>query len=296
MRGLRRLTLRTFAKVNLVLEVLGKRHDGYHEIVTLLQAVELSDRLVLEEADTLALETDDPGLPTGEGNLAVRAARLLQEAAGTSRGTRITLHKRIPVAAGLGGGSSDAAATLWGLNQLWGLRWPTKRLAELGAQLGADVPFFLLGGRALATGRGDILKPLPPALALALVLVNPNFALSTREVYNRVPPNLVGDDSRSGAMVSALAARSVSRVAANLYNSLERIVEPTYPAIARIKSALLGAGALGAVMSGSGPTVVGVARSLDHAKQIRARLTTGAWSCWAVRTVSGPAIRVMGRG
>lgn len=296
MRGFRRLTLQTFAKVNLVLEVLGKRHDGYHEIVTLLQAVDLSDRLALEAADTLALETDNPGLLTDEGNLVVRAARLLQEVAGTSRGALIRLHKRIPVAAGLGGGSSDAAATLWGLNRLWGLRCSTKRLAELGAQLGADVPFFFQGGRALATGRGDALKPLPPTPTLALVLVNPNFPLSTREVYGRVPPGFGGDDSRSNAMVSALAARSVSRVAANLYNSLERIVEPAYPAIARIKWALLGAGALGAVMSGSGPTVVGVARSLDHAKQIRTRLTTGAWSCWAVRTISGPAIRVVGRG
>ena len=296
MRGFHRLTLRAFAKVNLVLEVLGKRPDGYHEIATLLQAVDLSDRIVLEEADTLALETDDPGLPTDEGNLVVRAARLLQGATGTSRGTRITLHKRIPVAAGLGGGSSDAAATLWGLNRLWGLRWPANRLVELGAQLGADVPFFLRGGRALATGRGDILKPLPPTLPLALVLVNPNFPLSTREVYSRVPPSLVENDSRSKAMVEALAARNLLRVAANLYNSLERIVEPAYPAIARIKSALLAAGALGAVMSGSGPTVVGVARSLDHAKQIRARLTTGARSCWAVRTVSGPAIRMVGRG
>lgn len=296
MRGYRRLALRAFAKVNLVLEVLGKRHDGYHEIATLLQTVDLSDRLILEEAGALLLDTDDRELPTDERNLAVRAARLLQDAAGIARGARITLRKRIPVAAGLGGGSSDAATTLWGLNRLWGLRWPTRRLGELAAQLGTDVPFFLQGGRALATGRGEILKPVPSAMALALVLVNPNFPLSTRDVYGRVPADLAGSESRAQAMIAALATRSAARVAANLYNSLERIVEPAYPVITRIKSALLGAGALGVVMSGSGPTVVGLARSLDHAKQIRARLTTGTWSCWAVRTVSGPAIRVVGRG
>lgn len=285
--------LQTSAKVNLALEVLGKRQDGYHELITVLQVVDLSDRLVLEENDALTLKTNDPALPTDERNLVVRSGRLLQAAARVSRGVRITLDKRIPVAAGLGGGSSDAAATLWGLNRLWGLRWPTTRLAELAAQLGMDVPFFLAGGRALATGRGEILRPLPSAPSLSLVLVLPNFALSTREVYEQVPPDLVGDGSRVKALIAALATQSTARVAAALYNSLEAVVEPKYPAIARIKSALLGAGALGAVMSGSGPTVVGVARSLDHAKQIRARLTTGAWSCWAVRAISGPAIRVV---
>jgi len=285
--------LQALAKVNLALEVLGKRPDGYHELVTLLQIVDLSDRLVLEEHDSLTLQTNDPGLPTDEGNLVVRSVRLLQDATRSSRGVRITLDKRIPVAAGLGGGSSDAAATLWGLNRLWGLRWSAARLAELAIELGMDVPFFFRGGRALATGRGEILRPLPSTPGLALVLVNPNFPLSTREVYARVPSDLAEDGSRTKALVAALATGSVTRVATNLYNSLEAVVDPAYPAITRIKSALLGAGAAGVVMSGSGPTVVGVARSLDHAKQLRARLTTGAWSCWAVRAVSGPAIRVV---
>jgi len=286
--------LRASAKVNLALEVLGKRSDGYHDLVTLLQAVDLSDRLVLEEHEGVMLQTTDSGLPTDERNLVVRSVRLLQDASRTSRGVRITLDKRIPVAAGLGGGSSDAAATLWGLNRLWKLRWPVARLAELATELGMDVPFFLRGGRALATGRGEILTPLPSAPRLALVLINPNFPLSTREVYDRVPSDLAGDGSRTPALVEALAARSTARVAASLYNDLEGVVVPAYPVIARIKSALLGAGALGAVMSGSGPTMVGVARSLERARQIRARLTRGAWSCWAVRTVSGPAIRVVG--
>ncbi len=291
--GARRFVLQTSAKVNLALEVLGKRQDGYHELVTLLQAVDLSDRLVLEENDAITLTTNDPRLPRDEGNLVVRSARLLQEAARISRGVRITLDKRIPVAAGLGGGSSDAAATLWGLNRLWGLRWPTMRLADLASQVGMDVPFFLTGGRALATGRGEILKPLPSTPSLSLVLVNPNFPLSARDVYAGVPSNLADDGSRATALIAALATGSTARVAANLYNSLEAVVGPKYPLIARIKSALLGAGALGAVMSGSGPTMLGLARAPEHARQLRARLTTGAWSCWAVRAVSGPAIRVL---
>ncbi|HEU5320126.1 MAG TPA: 4-(cytidine 5'-diphospho)-2-C-methyl-D-erythritol kinase, partial [Methylomirabilota bacterium] len=144
--GTRRLVLTAAAKVNLALEVLSRRDDGYHEIATVMQAVDLADRLTLEDADALEVRTAAPGVPTGAGNLALRAATVLREASGSSRGVRIRLDKRIPVAAGLGGGSTDAAAVLVGLNRLWGLRWPVARLAELGTSLGMDVPFFLHGG------------------------------------------------------------------------------------------------------------------------------------------------------
>jgi 4-diphosphocytidyl-2-C-methyl-D-erythritol kinase len=280
--------------VNLVLEVLGKRADGYHELSTVLQAVDLFDRLVLEEDEALAFRTTDSELPTDDTNLVVRAARSLREAAGVSRGARITLEKRIPVAAGLGGGSSDAAATLWGLNRLWRLGWGRERLAGLAAELGADVPFFLLGGRALATGKGERLKPLRPAPAMSLVLVKPNFPLSTREVYARVPAGWSDDGARTKRLVRALASRDSSGVAASLYNALEAVVKSAYPEIARIKQALQSAGALGSVMSGSGPTVLGVARSPDHARQLRRRVTTASWSAWAVRTLAAPAIRAVG--
>ncbi|MGH7345206.1 MAG: 4-(cytidine 5'-diphospho)-2-C-methyl-D-erythritol kinase [Candidatus Rokuibacteriota bacterium] len=165
----RRLALSAAAKVNLALEVLGRRDDGYHEIATVMQTVDLSDRLVLEEADVLELRTTASDVPTDGTNLALKAASTLRDMAGVSRGVRITLDKRIPVAAGLGGGSTDAAAVLVGLNRLWGLRWPTARLAEAAVQLGMDVPFFLRGGVALGTGRGEQLEPLAGA-ALALVL------------------------------------------------------------------------------------------------------------------------------
>src|SRR5690242_4281352 len=141
-RGSQRLVLRASAKVNLALEVLGKRGDGYHEIATVLQAVDLFDRLTVETADTLSLHADDPELPTDEGNLVMRAARLLQKTAGIDRGARIELQKRIPVAAGLGGGSSDAAATLWGLTRRWGRRCPRRRLRPLPGGPGMDVRSF----------------------------------------------------------------------------------------------------------------------------------------------------------
>jgi len=291
-RGSREVVLRTSAKVNLALEVLGKRGDGYHEIATVLQAVDLFDRLKLEAADTLSLHTDDPDLPTDDGNLVMRAARMLQKAAGIATGARIRLFKRIPVAAGLGGGSSDAAATLLGLSRLWKLGWPRTRLQELAVELGMDVPFFLGTGRAMATGRGERLAVLPGGGGYALVLVNPGVPLSTREVYGRVPAGWRAEPTGTGRVVEALRTRNASTVAAALTNNLERVVEPVLPVIGRMKAALLAAGALGAIMSGSGPTVFGMARSLDHARQIRTRVSRAGWACWAVRTNSGPAIRL----
>ena len=151
----RRLVLYAAAKVNLALEVLSRRADGYHEIATVLQAVDLSDRLVLEDAESLELKVNVPDIPADATNLAMRAALALREAAAVNRGVRIVLDKRIPAAAGLGGGSADAAAVLVGLNRMWRLRWPVRRLREVATNLGMDVPFFLEGGAALGTARGE---------------------------------------------------------------------------------------------------------------------------------------------
>ena len=279
------------AKVNLALEVLTKRADGYHEIATVMQAVDLSDRLVLEDAEVLELRASTPDVPTDGTNLALRAARVLREAAGIERGVRITLDKRIPVAAGLGGGSTDAAAALIGLNRLWGLRWPAGRLAELAVTLGMDVPFFLRGGAALGTGRGERLEPLVVG-ALALVLVSPRGGASTAEIYGGVTPAMYSDGSHVRQMVAALRSRRPARVAASLYNALERVAAAAHGQVAQMEAALLAAGALGAAMSGSGLTVFGVARSFDHARQIRARVARRSWRCWAVRAIRGPAIRM----
>jgi len=285
--------LRASAKVNLVLEVLGKRPDGYHELSTVMQAVDLFDRLTVEAAATITLETNEPALPTDDRNLVVRAARLLREAAGIEAGARIVLDKRIPLAAGLGGGSSDAAATLLGLNRLWGLRWRRERLVELAVKLGMDVPFFLGRGRALGTSRGEVLSALPGVGGYALVLVNPGVGLSTQEVYGRVPPGWRAESDGTKRMLDALKKRNAVRVAGALTNHLEHWVEPAMPVIGRMKAALLAAGALGAAMSGSGPTVFGLARSLDQARQIQRRVNRGGWSAWAVRTNSGAAIRMV---
>ena len=274
----------------MALEVLTQRADGYHELATVMQAVELSDRVTLEDADVLELRVTTSGIPTDTSNLALRAALALREAAGVERGVRITLDKRIPVAAGLGGGSTDAAAVLLGLNRLWRLRWPFTRLADVAVTLGMDVPFFLRGGTAFATGRGEKLDRVR-GMALALVLVNPRFASHTAEAYGRVTAQMYGDGARTRLMVTALGARRADWVARSLYNGLEGAVAPGHPEIGQMKAALIAAGAMGALMSGSGPTVFGVARSLDQARQIRRRVQRGSWECWAVRTLAGPAVR-----
>ena len=286
----RRIEFNAAAKVNLALEVLGRRADGYHEVVTVMQAVELSDRVVLDDVESLELRTTAPGIPTDASNLALRAALALRKAAGVDRGVRITLDKRIPVAAGLGGGSTDAAAALLGLNRLWGLRWPIARLEEVAVTLGMDVPFFLRGGVGFATGRGEKLERMR-GMALALVLVNPRYASSTAAAYGRMVPAMYTDGARARTVVAALRARRVERVARNLYNGLEAAVAPVQPEIERMKAALRAAGALGVLMSGSGPTVFGIARSLDHARQIQRRVRRASWECWAVRTLAGPAVR-----
>ena len=291
----RRLVINAAAKVNLALEVLSRRSDGYHEITTVMQAVDLSDRLTLEVAPAIEVCTTAPGVPTDERNLAYRAAAAVQAAAKVDVGVRITRDKRIPVAAGLGGGSTDAAAVLLGLNRLWHLGWPLERLEELAIGLGMDVPFFLRGGAALGTGRGERLSAVPSAV-LALVLVNPRFPVSTAESYGRVTPAHYSDGHHARAVAGALRGRAAARVAASLYNGLELALRGTYPQIGQMEAALMAAGALGAMMSGSGPTVFGVARSGEHARQIRARVARSAWECWAVRTLRGPAIRIRTAG
>jgi 4-diphosphocytidyl-2-C-methyl-D-erythritol kinase len=281
------------AKINLVLELLGTRADGYHEIATVMQTVDLSDRLVIEDAEVLELRATAPDVPTDGTNLVLKSAQALREAAGLDRGARITLDKRIPVAAGLGGGSTDAAATLVGLNRLWGLRWPAARLAEVAVTLGMDVPFFLRGGVAVGTGRGEKLEPVR-GTALALVLVNPGVGASTAAIYGGVTPEMYSDGGRVRRMVAALRSRRPAKVAASLGNGLELVAAPMHGQVRQMEAALLAAGALGAAMSGSGLTVFGVARSFDHARQIRARVTRGSWRCWAVRSLAGPAIRIRG--
>ena len=265
---MKRLTLESFAKVNRSLRVLGKRSDGYHEIDTIFQTVDLSDRMDFLERidDRLVLTIEGANLDAGEENLVKRAARALVARAGVARGADIHLSKKIPIGGGMGGGSSNAAAALRGLSALWELTLTEGDLHTLAASLGSDAPFFLLGGRARGTGRGEILEPLEDEPEEWLVLIFPPFSLSTAMVYAALsaPPltdsvpgtNLPGSDSGGGPD----------------RNDLEPAAESLRGELRRFRAALSDSGATSARLSGSGSTVFGFFGDEESARRAFERL------------------------
>lgn len=243
------------AKINLCLHVLGRRADGYHELGMIMQRVSLFDRLQISLADEPGVRVVCPGLelpPDGE-NIAARAARRLLTLSGHRCGVDIVIDKQIPVAAGLGGGSSDAAAVLLALNEMLELRLSRQALMAEGAMLGADVPFFVFGDAAWATGIGDVLEKVDGLPPLRYVLVNPGLAVSTAWVYQNL-----GLTSKIGAAKLPRFSRTMEGVVGLLHNDLERVTIGRYPLVARVKDELAANGAAGVLMSGSGPTVFGV--------------------------------------
>jgi 4-diphosphocytidyl-2-C-methyl-D-erythritol kinase len=256
------------AKVNLYLEVLGKRPDGYHEIASVLVAVGLYDTLVFKEESSgaVSLRCDRPGLSTGPENLVVRAAALLKQHTGCKRGARIRLIKRIPVAAGLAGGSSDAAAALAGLNLLWDLGLAKPELAAVGAALGSDVPFFFSTPAAWCTGRGEKVTPLKLANTLLFVLLCPAAGLSTADVYRAVT---VPEHPQKGEEIrQALAKGNVEEVGRRLHNRLQPVAERLCPEVADGFSLLKAQGPAGQLMSGSGTTLFALCRDTGEAARI----------------------------
>ena len=248
------LRLKSPAKVNLRLEILRRREDGYHEVRTILQKISLSDTLSvsLKKEKGISISTDHPRLPIGRGNLVYRAAQMILKKSGYKGGFHIDIRKEIPLGAGLGGGSSNAATTLKALNQLLEIGLPTKELMKMGLGIGADVPFFFLDGAAIAAGVGERLRKieLPD---LSYVLINPNFEVSTRWAYQ----NFILTKRHFHFNLQGLVKtpEGISRL---LWNDLEGVVSHKYPQIEEMKKMLLSAGALGALMTGSGPTVFGV--------------------------------------
>jgi len=262
------------AKLNLFLEVLGRRPDGYHEVVTLMVDVDLFDLLTFREdpSGAISLRCDDPSLPTGSENLVVRAAERLRDAAGRRRGASIDLRKSIPAGAGLAGGSSDAAATLEGLDRLWELRTPPERLDALAGELGSDVPFFRESGAAVCRGRGERVERVAIAEALHFVLVCPPIGQATAEVYRKVTPP---DRPRSiGPILDALNGGGTASLGRLLFNRLQPIAEAINPALSRVRDALasLLPSLDGSLMSGSGSAYFGLGRDLGAAQAAARRL------------------------
>jgi 4-diphosphocytidyl-2-C-methyl-D-erythritol kinase len=278
------IMLRAPAKVNLTLEVVGRRLDGYHDICSVVQAISLADTLTLEPASTLTLRCSRPDLE-GPHNLVWRAAELLRHEAGSGEGAAILLDKRIPVAAGLGGGSSDSAAALLGLNELWNLRLPPERLSLLGAALGSDIPFFLGGSpAALAEGRGERLTPLPSLPETWLALLKPPVGLSAGAVYAAFPRERWSDGART---TNWLTEAGQGRLPPP-FNDLEEVALQVAPEAEQARRALLAAGAPASIMSGSGSAYFATFERQGDAATVCERLRSRGHEAYVASFITGP--------
>lgn len=254
------MRLRALAKINLGLDVLRKREDGYHELRMIMQTINMYDQLDIEISKTpgIKITTNLPFIPVNESNLVYKAAKLLMDEFQVEQGITVDLQKFIPVAAGMAGGSSDAAATMIGVNRLFGLGLSVKELMERGVKIGADVPYCLLRGTALAEGIGDKLRALPACPDCYVLIGKPAISVSTKFVYENLHANELEYHPEIDKMLDAIQWRNLNKIADCMGNVLETVTIPHYPVIQKIKDHMKEHGALNAMMSGSGPTVFGL--------------------------------------
>ena len=263
------ISLKALAKINLGLDVVRRREDGYHEVRMIMQTIHLYDRLDIKRTQEpgIQIQTNLSFLPVNENNLIYKAAKLLMDEFSITDGVSVKLDKRIPVAAGMAGGSTDAAAMLIGVNRLFSLGLTKRQLMERGVQIGADVPYCIMRGTALAEGIGEALSPLPPMVKCPVLIAKPSISVSTKFVYQ----NLKLDDTTIhpdiDLLIDDLKAKNLHDIAAHMGNVLETVTIPNYPVIDEIKKHMLSNGAVGAMMSGSGPTVFGLFDDEDTAKK-----------------------------
>ena len=263
------VTVEANAKINLTLDILGKRPDGFHEVAMVMQTIGLHDTLVMEKTERdIELSINVPWLKADEKNLAWRAAELIRQEYGLEGGVRIELTKRIPVAAGLAGGSADAAAVFKGMNDLYGLQLDEEKLCELGARLGSDIPFCIMGGTMLATGRGEVLTRLSDMPETWVVLAKPRISVSTAWAYQNYDEQGAERHPDNEAIKQAIDRGNRKAVAGLLCNVLESVTIKKYDVIAEYKQMMLDKGAMASMMSGSGPTVFGLAKSREQAEAI----------------------------
>lgn len=263
------ISLKALAKINLGLDVVRRREDGYHEVRMIMQTIHLYDRLDIKRTQEpgIQIQTNLSFLPVNENNLIYKAAKLLMDEFSITDGVSVKLDKRIPVAAGMAGGSTDAAAMLIGVNRLFSLGLTKRQLMERGVQIGADVPYCIMRGTALAEGIGEALSPLPPMVKCPVLIAKPSISVSTKFVYQ----NLKLDDTTIhpdiDRLIDDIKAKNLHDIAAHMGNVLETVTIPNYPVIDEIKKHMLSNGAVGALMSGSGPTVFGLFDDEDTAKK-----------------------------
>lgn len=264
-----RIELKALGKINLGLDVLGRRENGYHDVRMVMQTLYLYDNVTLikKEEPGIELESNLYFLPKDSGNIAWKAANLLMEEFHISGGIKIILNKYIPVAAGMAGGSSNAAAVLYGMNQMYQLGLSRQELMDRGVKLGADVPYCIMRGTVLAEGIGEILSPLPPMPKCQILIAKPAVSVSTKAVYEAIDSKEIEEHPDIDGIIDGLKKQDLNKIAASMGNVLEKVTIDMHPEIAQIKNCMLENGALGAMMSGSGPTVFGIFRGYASAQK-----------------------------
>lgn len=264
MADMEEISLQAYAKINLGLDVIRKREDGYHEVRMIMQSISLADTLLLRKSSEAGIflnshdGTENPDVPMDSTNLVYRAIQLLKEEFQITEGIEAVLSKRIPVAAGMAGGSTDAAAALKGMNQLFSLGLSTQELCQRGVRLGADIPYCIQGGTALSEGIGEILTPLPKVPDCYILIAKPPINVSTAFVYGNLKANELTEHPDINGMIQAIHQQDLSGIASRLGNVLETVTIPAYPVISDIKKIMVEYGAMQSLMSGSGPTVFGI--------------------------------------
>lgn len=268
------ISLKALAKINLGLDVIRRREDGYHEVRMIMQTIHLYDQLLIRKSKKAGIEivSNLSYLPTNENNLIYKAGKLLMDEFHITEGVSVKLTKWIPVAAGMAGGSTDAAAMLYGMNEMFGLGLSRTQLMERGVRIGADVPYCILRGTALAEGIGEQLSPLPPMVKCPVLIAKPKISVSTKFVYQnlKLDENTVHPDI--DRMIEDIRRQDLGAIAADMGNVLESVTIPNYPVIAQIKEKMLADGAIGAMMSGSGPTVFGLFEDEGTARKAYERM------------------------
>ena len=262
------ISLKALAKINLGLDVVRRREDGYHEVRMVMQTIHLYDRLEMEKTATQGIElsTNLSYLPVNENNLVYRAGKLLMDEFGITEGIKVYLNKRIPVAAGMAGGSTDAAAMLYGMNELFELGLSREQLMERGVKIGADVPYCLMRGTALAEGIGEILTPLAPMVKCPVLIAKPAISVSTSFVYQNLKLDADTKHPDIDRLIRDIRKQDLGAIAGDMGNVLESVTIPNYPVIAQIKEPMMDSGAINAMMSGSGPTVFGLVEEEETAQ------------------------------
>lgn len=283
-----KIKINSYSKINLTLNILSRREDGYHEIETIMQSINLTDQVIItKEKEGIKIKCNHPEVPINANSLAYRTAEKIINRYGIKKGVKIEIEKKIPLASGLAGGSANSATILIGINKLFSLNLSNEDLRGIGEELGMDIPFFIQNGTALAYQRGEKLIPLSTINpSLWVIILNPGFNISTHWAYNNLDlDSIKGEKSNTKAMLKALKERKSQEIAKNLFNSFESLIIKKYPEVGKIKNRLIEEGVLGALMSGSGPTVFGITQNKEEALKIYEKLRPEYKLIWVVHTI-----------